>query len=80
MSEPVLHLAVELDGDGAHPAAWRRAAHSPDQLLTPRRVAQVAAIAENAGFTLITLDDGGCRPVPHGIRWAVSARWSGRLS
>jgi hypothetical protein len=33
MSGPALHLAVEIDGDGAHPAAWRRAAHSPDQLL-----------------------------------------------
>ncbi|MEV8561399.1 LLM class flavin-dependent oxidoreductase [Streptomyces sp. NPDC051917] len=62
MTGPALHLAVEIDGDGAHPAAWRRAAHSPDQLLTPRRVAQVAAIAENAGFTLITLDDGVLPP------------------
>jgi hypothetical protein len=33
MSGPALHLAVEIDGYGAHPAAWRRAAHSPDQLL-----------------------------------------------
>lgn len=62
MSAPALHLAVELDGDGAHPAAWRRAAHSPDQLLTPHRVAHVAAVAENAGFTLITLDDGALPP------------------
>ena len=75
MSGPALHLAVELDGDGAHPAAWRRAAHSPDQLLTPRRVARVAAIAENAGFTLITLDDGalppGAAPDPVGRIGAV---------
>ncbi|MFJ3669581.1 LLM class flavin-dependent oxidoreductase [Streptomyces sp. NPDC090106] len=62
MSGPALALAVELDGDGAHPAAWRRAAHSPDQLLTPRRVASVAAVAENAGFTLVTLDDGALPP------------------
>jgi alkanesulfonate monooxygenase SsuD/methylene tetrahydromethanopterin reductase-like flavin-dependent oxidoreductase (luciferase family) len=62
LSGPALHLAVELDGDGAHPAAWRRAAHAPDQLLTPRRVARVAALAENAGFTLITLDDGVLPP------------------
>ncbi|OIJ65349.1 LLM class flavin-dependent oxidoreductase [Streptomyces mangrovisoli] len=62
MSGPALHLAVELDGDGAHPAAWRRAAHAPDQLLTPRRVARLAAVAENAGFTLITLDDGVLPP------------------
>ncbi|MGW1209446.1 LLM class flavin-dependent oxidoreductase [Streptomyces sp. NPDC002499] len=62
MSGPALHLAVELDGDGAHPAAWRRAAHAPDRLLTPRRTAEVAAVAENAGFTLITLDDGVLPP------------------
>lgn len=62
MSGPALRLAVELDGDGAHPAAWRRAAHSPDHLLTPRRVARVAAAAENSGFTLITLADGALPP------------------
>ncbi|MCQ9135719.1 LLM class flavin-dependent oxidoreductase [Streptomyces hilarionis] len=75
MSGPALHLAVEIDGDGAHPAAWRRAAHSPDQLLTPRRVAGLAAVAENAGFTLITLDDGalppGAAPDPVGRIGAV---------
>ncbi|MFF5970223.1 LLM class flavin-dependent oxidoreductase [Streptomyces sp. NPDC012769] len=57
MPHPALHLAVEIDGDGAHPAAWRRAAHDPGTLLTPRRAAKVAAVAENAGFTLVTLDD-----------------------
>ncbi|HJP75730.1 MAG TPA: LLM class flavin-dependent oxidoreductase [Pseudonocardiaceae bacterium] len=50
-------LALEIDGDGAHPAAWRRAAHAPDALLTPRRLRDVARIAENAGFTLVTLAD-----------------------
>ncbi|MFE7548188.1 LLM class flavin-dependent oxidoreductase [Streptomyces gardneri] len=57
MPRPALRLAVELDGDGAHPAAWRRAAHAPAELLTPRRIARTAAAAENAGFTLVTLDD-----------------------
>ncbi|MFF5139566.1 LLM class flavin-dependent oxidoreductase [Streptomyces sp. NPDC013157] len=75
MSGPALHLAVELDGDGSHPAAWRRAAHAPDQLLTPRRAAGLAAVAENAGFTLITLDDGvlppGTGPDPVGRIGAV---------
>ncbi|MFE3032223.1 LLM class flavin-dependent oxidoreductase [Streptomyces canus] len=75
MTSPALHLAVEIDGEGAHPAAWRRADHSPDQLLTPRRVARVAAVAENAGFTLITLDDGvlppGASPDPVGRIGAV---------
>ncbi|MEU5216721.1 LLM class flavin-dependent oxidoreductase [Streptomyces sp. NPDC020807] len=57
MPRPALRLAVELDGDGAHPAAWRRAAHAPGELLTPRRVARTAAAAENAGFTLVTFED-----------------------
>ena len=50
MSGPTLHLAVEIDGEGAHPA-------------------------ENAGFTLITLDDGvlppGASPDPVGRIGAV---------
>lgn len=50
-------LAVEIDGDGVHPAAWRRANHAPNALLTPRRVRDTARIAENAGFALVTLDD-----------------------
>ncbi|MFF0753234.1 LLM class flavin-dependent oxidoreductase [Streptomyces sp. NPDC004267] len=57
MPHPPLHLAVEIDGDGDHPAAWRRSAHAPGALLGPRRVARTAAVAENAGFTLVTLDD-----------------------
>lgn len=57
MPRPALRLAVELDGDGAHPAAWRRAAHAPGELLTARRLARTATAAENAGFTLVTLDD-----------------------
>ncbi|MEU2236869.1 LLM class flavin-dependent oxidoreductase [Streptomyces vietnamensis] len=64
MPRPALHLAVEIDGDGAHPAAWRRAAHSPGELLTPRRLARVAAVAENSGFTLVTLDDSILPPGP----------------
>ncbi|HEX3784071.1 MAG TPA: LLM class flavin-dependent oxidoreductase [Pseudonocardiaceae bacterium] len=56
-TDVVLRLAVEIDGDGAHPAAWRRATHAPDELLTPRRVREVARLAENAGFTLVTVDD-----------------------
>jgi len=63
-----LHLAVELDGEGAHPAAWRRASHAPAALLTPGRVRALAQVAENAGFTLATFDDsllppGGVGPV-----------------
>lgn len=57
MPSSPLRLAVEIDGDGAHPAAWRRATHSPAQLLTPTRLRGIAAVVENAGFTLATLDD-----------------------
>ncbi|HEY4017618.1 MAG TPA: LLM class flavin-dependent oxidoreductase [Pseudonocardiaceae bacterium] len=64
MPTDVLILAVEVDGDGAHPAAWRRANHAPDALLTPRRVRDVARIAENSGFTLVTLDDDLLPPGP----------------
>jgi alkanesulfonate monooxygenase SsuD/methylene tetrahydromethanopterin reductase-like flavin-dependent oxidoreductase (luciferase family) len=52
-----LALALEIDGDGAHPAAWRRAAHQPHELLGPRRLRAIATTAERAGFTLVTLDD-----------------------
>ncbi|XIE81389.1 LLM class flavin-dependent oxidoreductase [Streptomyces sp. SBR177] len=74
MPHPALHLAVEIDGDGAHPAAWRRAAHEPGALLTPRRTARVAAVAENSGFTLVTLDDGILPPGP-----AASGGPAGRI-
>jgi len=52
-----LALALEIDGDGAHPAAWRRAAHPPTELLGSRRLREVATVAERAGFTLVTIDD-----------------------
>ncbi|MFJ9708932.1 LLM class flavin-dependent oxidoreductase [Streptomyces sp. NPDC101234] len=75
MPAPALRLALEADGDGAHPAAWRRAAHTPDELLTPRRLTRLAAAAENAGFTLLTLEDGllppGSGPDPVGRIGAV---------
>jgi alkanesulfonate monooxygenase SsuD/methylene tetrahydromethanopterin reductase-like flavin-dependent oxidoreductase (luciferase family) len=75
MAHPVLSLAVEIDGDGAHPAAWRRAAHSPDHLLTPARLRNLAAIVENTGFALATVDDDigppGRHPDPVGGIGAV---------
>jgi hypothetical protein len=57
-----LHLALEIDGDGAHPVAWRRAAHAPDELLTPGRLRTLARSAENAGLTMVTLDDDVLAP------------------
>jgi len=52
-----LILGLEIDGEGAHPAAWRRAAHPPAELLQPRRLLRLAETAERAGFAFVTLDD-----------------------
>ncbi|MEU6699711.1 LLM class flavin-dependent oxidoreductase [Pseudonocardia sp. NPDC046786] len=52
-----LAVGLEIDGDGAHPAAWRYAAHPPDELLTPARLAGTGHRAEAAGYTFVTLDD-----------------------
>lgn len=48
-------IGIELDGDGAHPAAWRVAHHSPGDLLAPARLARTARAAEDAGFSFLTL-------------------------
>ncbi|ASF07589.1 LLM class flavin-dependent oxidoreductase [Nocardia brasiliensis] len=53
----VFALGVEIDGEGFHPEAWRRAAHTPDRLLTGDTVRERVATAENAGFTLATFAD-----------------------
>ena len=42
-------LALELDGDGAHPAAWRKARHAPDGLLNGARIRSTVLAAESAG-------------------------------
>lgn len=61
MSRP-LALAVHLDGDGAHPAAWRAARHAPRDLLKPQRVIETIGLAETAGFALATLGGGHLPP------------------
>ena len=53
----VFAVGIELDGEGTHPAAWRRSSHRPDQLLTGKAVRDRVAAAENAGFTFATFDD-----------------------
>ncbi|MFD2758292.1 LLM class flavin-dependent oxidoreductase [Gulosibacter faecalis] len=55
-------LALELDGAGAHPTAWRFAAHSPAEALTPRRLADKVRSAERAGFHYVTLSDNTAAP------------------
>ena len=51
----VFAVGIELDGEGTHPAAWRRSSHRPDQLLTGKAVRDRVAAAENAGFTFATV-------------------------
>lgn len=51
-------LALELDGDGAHPAAWRAARHAPAELLTGDRIRSTVLAAESAGFHIATFADG----------------------
>lgn len=51
-------LALELDGDGAHPAAWRAARHAPGELLTGERIRSTVLAAESAGFHVATFSDG----------------------
>ncbi|KRE55806.1 nitrilotriacetate monooxygenase [Arthrobacter sp. Soil736] len=51
-------MALELDGDGAHPAAWRRARHTPDELLDGARIRATVLAAESAGFHVATFADG----------------------
>jgi alkanesulfonate monooxygenase SsuD/methylene tetrahydromethanopterin reductase-like flavin-dependent oxidoreductase (luciferase family) len=53
----VFALGIELDGEGSHPAAWRRASHPPSESLSGRTLTQKVRAAENAGFTLATFED-----------------------
>ncbi|WP_374975224.1 LLM class flavin-dependent oxidoreductase [Microbacterium trichothecenolyticum] len=56
MSDTPFAVALELDADGAHPAA------SPvSAALSPRRLAARGAAAERFGFTAVTFDDS---PLP----------------
>lgn len=65
-------LGIELDGEGFHPAAWRRAAHEPDRLLTAATLRTRVAAAENAGFTFATFDDS-ILPPTHGPTGRIDA-------
>ncbi|WP_326667501.1 LLM class flavin-dependent oxidoreductase [Streptomyces sp. NBC_01257] len=62
---PGLHLALEVDGDGTHPAAWRHSGRPPGAILTPRALRDVVAAAQEAGFALATFDDSPL-PLPTG--------------
>jgi alkanesulfonate monooxygenase SsuD/methylene tetrahydromethanopterin reductase-like flavin-dependent oxidoreductase (luciferase family) len=50
-------IGIELDGDGAHPAAWRFSAHQPGTLLSGSRIRETVQAADTAGFHLATFHD-----------------------
>ena len=57
-------IAVDLDGDGAHPAAWRDAGRPPGSVLSGRALRASVTAAEAAGFVLATFEDGPLPPSP----------------
>jgi alkanesulfonate monooxygenase SsuD/methylene tetrahydromethanopterin reductase-like flavin-dependent oxidoreductase (luciferase family) len=65
----IFGVGIELDGEGSHPASWRRAKHAPNESLSGRTLLQRVRAAENAGFTLATFEDSIVPP-----RGGVSAR------
>ncbi|CAM5421939.1 LLM class flavin-dependent oxidoreductase [Leifsonia shinshuensis] len=76
MSRPErpLVLGVELDGDGAHPAAWRASSHSPAELLGGRVHAERAQEAERAGFAFASFADSALPPAdPDGVSARLDA-------
>ncbi|HVV07830.1 LLM class flavin-dependent oxidoreductase [Amycolatopsis sp.] len=57
-----MFLALEVDGAGAHPAAWRLAGQAPADVLNPRKIRDVVRTAEAAGFTFVTFADSPLPP------------------
>jgi alkanesulfonate monooxygenase SsuD/methylene tetrahydromethanopterin reductase-like flavin-dependent oxidoreductase (luciferase family) len=51
-------LLIELDGDGGHPAAWRKSRTAPVAVLGPVRLRDAVLAAESAGFHAATFGDG----------------------
>jgi len=78
MSTGRLLLAVEADGAGAHPAAWRHpgplgTSPSPRLILDPRSIKETVTIAERAGFAFAVFGDGPAPP-PEGARIEAGVR------
>lgn len=57
-----LRLALEVDGGGAHPAAWRASGRPPAAVLSPLAIRDVAVHAETSGFTVLTYGDSPLPP------------------
>jgi alkanesulfonate monooxygenase SsuD/methylene tetrahydromethanopterin reductase-like flavin-dependent oxidoreductase (luciferase family) len=67
-----LVLAVEADGTGAHPAAWRYPG-VPETALNPTAIKQLVTVAERAGFAFAAFGDGPAPP-PAGARIEAGVR------
>jgi alkanesulfonate monooxygenase SsuD/methylene tetrahydromethanopterin reductase-like flavin-dependent oxidoreductase (luciferase family) len=65
-------LGIELDGEGLHSQAWRRADHPPSESLSGPTLIRKVRAAENAGFTFATFQDS-IVPPKEGIRGRVDA-------
>ncbi|MHC9043186.1 LLM class flavin-dependent oxidoreductase [Microbacterium saperdae] len=50
-------IGIELDGEGAHPAAWRVADHPPTRILQPAHITARVHSIDAAGFGFITLPE-----------------------
>ncbi|MBM9466699.1 LLM class flavin-dependent oxidoreductase [Nakamurella leprariae] len=52
-----LHVGIEVDGAGAHPAAWRIDPDAARDALGGAGIRRAVAAAENGGATFVTIDD-----------------------
>jgi alkanesulfonate monooxygenase SsuD/methylene tetrahydromethanopterin reductase-like flavin-dependent oxidoreductase (luciferase family) len=76
-------LLIELDGDGGHPAAWRKSRTAPPSVLGARRLKDTIHAAESAGFHAATFRDGpwGDGELIEGpLSGGVPANGAGRLN
>jgi len=75
-----LVLAVEADGSGAHPAAWRYPG-AAEAALDPRSVRQTVTVAERAGFAFAAFGDEPAPPPAGGrIEAGVRAAYLSQLT
>ena len=61
-------LALEVDGEGAHPAAWRVSGRAPGEALSAARTLEAVQAAESAGFHAVSFEDGRLAPEQGPVR------------
>jgi alkanesulfonate monooxygenase SsuD/methylene tetrahydromethanopterin reductase-like flavin-dependent oxidoreductase (luciferase family) len=75
-----LVLAVDADGTGAHPAAWRYPG-AAETALDPRSIKGMVTVAERAGFAFAVFGDGPAPPSAGGrIEAGVRAAYLSQLT